>query len=225
MAKTEPLVLSAIDYVTKQVPDLPDKDVVAVIVKHAVGVVELLQGKIKENALPTEYPGADGPSQSREGLQLLLAMKMGRVFEQAKLEYIDTLLARKLSQSDLNLESIQRPWLVPLGEYPDKVKLLRLIVGLPESVVKGELDGSNNGVASLPGLVAKEGKDEKLEESLVNGLVKMANATSHRLAIELPKPLRGLEATQKEQGKGKGLKQKLPEPIGFLPLSHNNKGD
>ncbi|KID84474.1 Heat-labile enterotoxin, A chain [Metarhizium guizhouense ARSEF 977] len=135
LTNIDPSVLSPREYMKQQANTASEDDINRVTIQHAFGILQLLQGKIKQHELPTIFPVQD--SQSRQGLQVLLAMQIGKAYEEAKAKKANNFAGGYLPDTDL--EVLIHPWTIPLEEHPDAPLLIGLVLGISKDLVEAGL--------------------------------------------------------------------------------------
>ncbi|KID95457.1 Heat-labile enterotoxin, A chain, partial [Metarhizium majus ARSEF 297] len=135
LTNIDPSVLSPREYMKQQAHTASEDDINRVTIQHAFGILQLIQGKIKQHELPTIFPVQD--SQSRQGLQVLLAMQIGKAYEEAKTKKANKFAGGYLPGSDLQV--LIHPWTIPLEEHPDAPLLIGLVLGISKDLVEASL--------------------------------------------------------------------------------------
>ncbi|KJZ72439.1 hypothetical protein HIM_08108 [Hirsutella minnesotensis 3608] len=135
-----PETLSALEYIKEMNPEAPETlDVNAIAVAHAVSVVNGLHqdspspgGMANVQQLPTV--SRDKNDERRQSLETLLAMKCGRLYEQAKVD--KEAEDKKGSGYDMNRVYYTRPVRPFQPAHPDGSILIGMMLGLEPQVVK-----------------------------------------------------------------------------------------
>ncbi|KHO10875.1 hypothetical protein MAA_11556 [Metarhizium robertsii ARSEF 23] len=140
LTNIDPLVLSPREYMKQLANTASEEDINRVTIQHAFGVLHLIQGKIKQHELPTIFPVQD--SQSRQGLQVLLAMQIGKAYEEAKIKRADKFKGEYLPDSDRKV--LIHPLTIPLEEHPDAPLLIGLVLGISKDLVEASLAESSS---------------------------------------------------------------------------------
>ncbi|OAQ64838.1 heat-labile enterotoxin, A chain [Pochonia chlamydosporia 170] len=133
--KVAPETLSARDYIKQQVPTAPEPTVDIVAIRQTIGISRLMYGQVKEAQLPLDYPADD--DQSRHRLQLLLAMRMGALYEQAKVEWSNGQIGQLMTPADYR--RVTHPVVPPFPPHPDEVGSIGLMLGLSKAVVEARI--------------------------------------------------------------------------------------
>ncbi|KAK2592628.1 hypothetical protein QQS21_009693 [Conoideocrella luteorostrata] len=131
--------LSAQDYIKQKDSTISDDVANTIAIKHTISVVHLLQGKIKENQLADIYPALD--DKSRRELNILLSMRMGQAYEEAKVADADRRRGQYLPLTELH--KLIRPIVPPVPTHPNNTILVGLLIGLSNAVVETKLNESN----------------------------------------------------------------------------------
>ncbi|KHN94110.1 Heat-labile enterotoxin, A chain [Metarhizium album ARSEF 1941] len=141
-------LLSGRDYIKQEAKrlggfDLPDTSVDVFAILQAIDVAKVLQGRLKEENITRVFPVEN--DEACRGLQLLLAMKCGRLYEDAKLEAAER--ERRRNPWILSTEppeGLVNPLIPPIPRDPDGF-LVSLMLGIIDTVLDVEYDESANG--------------------------------------------------------------------------------
>lgn len=135
LTNIDPLLLSSRKYMKQQANTAFEDNINRVTIQHAFGISQLLQGIIKQHELSTIFPVQD--SQSRQGFQVLLAMQIGKAYEEAKDKKANNFAGGYLPDSELQV--LIHPWTIPLQEHPDAPLLIGLVLGISKDLVEASL--------------------------------------------------------------------------------------
>lgn len=135
LTNIDPLLLSSREYMKQQANTVFEDDINRATIQHAFGISQLIQGIIKQHELPTIFPVQD--SQSRQGLQVLLAMQIGKAYEEAKAKNANKFAGGYLPGSGLQV--LIHPWTISLKEHPDAPLLIGLVLGISKDLVEASL--------------------------------------------------------------------------------------
>jgi hypothetical protein len=121
-------------------------------VRHAIDVVHLIQGSKKESELSDIFPTPN--DQVRQRLQVLVALKCGKLYEKAKVERLSRYAGQPLI--GVSLKEIINPLVPSIAVHPKNTILYALILGLTQTVVEMRLDQSASGNLEEQTKVVKE---------------------------------------------------------------------
>ncbi|KAK2592208.1 hypothetical protein QQS21_010096 [Conoideocrella luteorostrata] len=138
--KITPRTLSIQDFLKQRVAPISNSLASAITITHATSVVRLLQGEIKEDQLPTTYPLLN--NDIRHQLNILLSIKLGKIYEDAKVANADKLNGRFLSPTER--DSLVRPLVPPIVTKPNTTVLVGLLIGLSNTIAEAKLNESSH---------------------------------------------------------------------------------
>ncbi|KAK2616499.1 hypothetical protein QQS21_000541 [Conoideocrella luteorostrata] len=137
MVSLDPKTLSPADHVNATAPGQSELYVNALSLHHAVQVARLLRGSITEDKLSTEFPTKDGA----RDLQILIAMKFGRVYDEAKFKMADEMFkgsaAYFIDLQDPNaIRVLTHPDIPAVKANTEAVPYLALVTGLTDNLIE-----------------------------------------------------------------------------------------
>ncbi|KAK2612035.1 hypothetical protein QQS21_002000 [Conoideocrella luteorostrata] len=143
------LLLSGRDYIKREVQeesgvDLSDALTDMLAIRHAIEVVRVIQGQLKEEELTEVFPGG---KEVRQGLQILIAIKCGKLYEDAKLAAAEIERQERgipYILSDQPPASLVNPIIPPVPKHPKEGLLLSMILGLTDTVLETQYDEAAN---------------------------------------------------------------------------------
>ncbi|KAK2606069.1 hypothetical protein QQS21_003587 [Conoideocrella luteorostrata] len=139
--KVAPRTLSIQDFLKQKVTQISDTLADAIAITHATSVVRLLQSDIKEDQLPNIYPALN--DNIRHELNILISIKLGKLYEDTKVAHSDQLTGQWLSPKAL--QSLVRPLVPPISTTnSNSTRLVGLLVGLSNTIVEAKLNESSH---------------------------------------------------------------------------------
>ncbi|KZZ97314.1 hypothetical protein AAL_03278 [Moelleriella libera RCEF 2490] len=158
LAGIEASALSPRAYIEDLVPELSPRYVDILAVQRTVKVAQLLLGKIGQDKLPSQLPNGFKPQfgDDNEKLHVLIAMKLGRLAEESKLESAAAEARSSKSQQPLPTKQpakgkgganhhhpLTGPQFLPIGEKADSASAIAVALGLAKAFTEVALSDVN----------------------------------------------------------------------------------
>ncbi|KAK8145674.1 hypothetical protein G3M48_004125 [Beauveria asiatica] len=132
MQDIDPLTLNPGEFIKSRAPDMSQDDVDSYALFHALQISMLLRGSVSEEKLSKLWPTDD--KKTVQELQLLLALKFGRVFDSQKMAAAAQLAGQFATPQEIKF--MTHPSIPPLKIAPESMAYIGLILELSEERIK-----------------------------------------------------------------------------------------
>ncbi|KAM0669240.1 hypothetical protein ACQRIU_002802 [Beauveria bassiana] len=188
MQDIDPLTLNPSEFIKSRAPEMSPDDVDSYALFHALQISMLLRGSVSEDKLSKLWPTDD--KKTVQELQLLLALKFGRVFDSQKMAAAAQLAGQHPTPQEEKF--MTHPSIPPLKIAPESMAYIGLILELSEERIK-----------TVPHLKEEIGfKELGTDEKLIMAMLEKAK----ELYVERDK-----EMTLPEEGQAAPEGQDAPE--------------